>query len=160
MNLKQSQILNRTYLGPATTAAGIINAKSSAIKKVLASSLTLTSLVDCFTILVVYLLVATSFGSQELNMPKDMILPDAQYSTALAAGTVIRVEEGKYTVNDKSVSLEMLSEILQSTRGTSDSVVIQADKRADYSLLNPVVLASLQAGFTKIKFAVLQGDRG
>ena len=160
MDLKESQILNSSFIQSGLQSQGVIRPKGIKLKKVLSSGLMLTSLVDCFTIPVVYLLVATSFGSQELQIPKDMVLPGAENSVALSASIVIRVEDGQYKINDESVKLENLSDKLIEMRGDVDAIVIQADKRSDYSSLNPVVLSSLQAGFKKIKFAVLQGDKG
>ncbi len=159
MDLKESQILNSSHIQSMLSSQGHIRPKKTSLKKLLSSSLTLTSLVDCFTILVVYLLVATSFGSEDLSMPKNMILPSAAHSTPLASSVVILVEKGVYKINNEIVKLENLSDRLQEMRGSLDAVVIQADKNSDYFSLNPVVLSSLRAGYKKIKFAVLQEDK-
>lgn len=163
-NLKNS-VLKAGQVSPLLMANYTKSPSGAAIlKKALASGLTLTSLVDCFTILVVYLLVATSFGTEELNVPKDMQLPRAAHSDSLEKGLVIEVavKDGvaTYKIDEKRVSVENLSERLQKMKGQFDSVVIQADKKTDYSMLNPAVTSGLQAGFSKIKFAVLHGEKG
>lgn len=143
----------------ATTSTRVL-VTTNIVTKVLSSPVTLTSLVDCFTILVVYLLVATHMGSEQLDVSKDMQLPAAAHSTELKLGNIVRIENDKYFLNDKKINVDELFDALKASLSNSDSVIIQADKKVDYSKVNPAVLSALQAGFKQVKFAVLQEDEG
>jgi biopolymer transport protein ExbD len=126
----------------------------------MSSELNLTSLIDCFTVLLIYLLIATTIGGEELDTPKELVLPRAAHSVPLVGGLVLGIQNGQYMINKEAVTLPQLNEKLTALRRNADSIIIQADRRADYSKLNPLVNASLQAGFTKIKFAVVKEDEG
>jgi biopolymer transport protein ExbD len=83
---------------------------------------------------------------------------------ALHAGTLVRVENGAYFLGDREVSQVELAARLQEVRAglgagpDSESLVIQADREADFSALVPVIRAGSITGFNKFRFAVLQGD--
>jgi biopolymer transport protein ExbD len=158
--LNNFKITSGALSSSVLSSRSVIQPTSFYLKKSLSSSLTLTSLVDCFSILVVYLLMATSFGSEEINVPKEMKLPTAAHSSILEKSIVVAVSAGNYTIDNKKYNLDQLGDALQSLRSKHDSIIIQADKTAEYSNLNPVVLSGLQAGFAKIKFAVMQEDEG
>jgi biopolymer transport protein ExbD len=143
----------KTFLG------GPLGGASSKTRKDLNSGLTLTSLVDCFSVLVIYLLVATSIGGVEMATPKTMQLPKAAFSDLLQHSTIVRVEANKYFVNNKLVSISELVNALRDVRNENTNLVIQADRRLVYSQLNPIVLSGLSAGFEKIQFAVLKGEK-
>lgn len=123
------------------------------------AALTLTSLVDCFTIIVVYLLVTTNFGAEPMAVPKGLQLPKANHSDVLNAGLIVQVRDGKIYVADKIVRMDQLSNVLKLQKGKFQSMLIQADQKTKYFDLNPVVLSGLSAGFSDIKFAVLQEDQ-
>ena len=133
-------------------------------KRSLMATLTLTSLIDAFSILVIYLLVNFSTPTADLRVAKDLEIPAAAQSVTLAPGTVISVSQGHYFINDKEVGAEELASKLVELHARlkkdipeKDDLVIQADKRVDYAALSPVILAGSQAGFHQFKFAVLQG---
>lgn len=155
--LEQSQILRQT--APASVGMGFGHARSHE------SSLTLTSLVDCFTTILVYLLLASSFGTAELQIPNRMALPHAYHSANLEDGIVVVVNNhGQYTIEyghtKSTVPVNQLFEALhQEKSATSQNfVVVQADKSTNFSEVNPAVLTALQAGFKQVRFAVLQED--
>ena len=159
--LEQSQILRQT--APASVGMGFGHARSD--KKKHESSLTLTSLVDCFTTILVYLLLASSFGTAELQIPNRMALPHAYHSANLEDGIVVVVNNhGQYTIEyghtKSTVPVNQLFEALhQEKSATSQNfVVVQADKSTNFSEVNPAVLTALQAGFKQVRFAVLQED--
>lgn len=129
-------------------------------KKNFNSGLSLTSLVDCFSVLVIYLLVAASVGGVELATPKNMQLPKAAHSDTLAESAIVRLEGGKYFLNNKLVTIEELPEALRKSQSQFKSIVIQADRRLEFSQLNPIVLSGLAAGFAKIQFAVAKAGEG
>ena len=124
----------------------------------------LTSLVDCFAIILIYLLVATSFSEFDVQIPDGMKLPKASKAQAFSESTLVEVRNNQYFVSGKSVALRDLAEVFkglfqnrkdQSKKG---SILIQADQEMNYSEINPVVLAGLSAGFDEIQFAVLKED--
>lgn len=126
----------------------------------------LTSLVDCFAIILVYLLMATSFGQIELDIPRDMTLPRASEGTPLTNPLVIQVHQGHYLLNKQVFELSQLAEELkrladeskESSDSTPKGLVIQADRQLQYGELNPVIVAGLQAGFDEVQFAVQEEE--
>lgn len=146
---KPSHGLDRSLFRPQTKKA-----KSKGV-----AQLTLTSLVDCFTILVIYLLVATTIGGEEMNTPKGINLPLAVSSDSFQAGTTIAYAGGQYLVDEKPVSLQKLVETLeQNTNDKKEFLNIMADKSTDFEDLNAAVLAGLQAGFKQVRFVIKQKD--
>jgi len=139
----------------------VLRPKGNIVKKSLIATVILTSLVDAFSILVIYLIVNTS-TSNDIISAKDMVLPKSQQSIQLEQGTVVRVQKNGYFVNDKKVSLRglprMLLKIQQQARQQHKklSLIIQADQNDGFSQLNPILVSSAATGFEKIKFAVTQ----
>lgn len=148
----RTQFIRQSILSSTESAAG-------QNKKDLSSSLTLTSLVDCFTVLVVFLLVATSVGGIEMATPKSMQLPKAVSSDSLTESAIVRIEANRYFLNNKLIGLEELPEALKEAKVEFTNMVIQADRRLVFSQLNPIVLSGLSAGYEKIQFAVLKGEK-
>ena len=64
------------------------------MKKILASTLILTSLVDAFSILVIYLLLNTTANPETLDID-GMKLPMASQSIALKSATTVRIHGKK-----------------------------------------------------------------
>lgn len=125
----------------------------------------LTSLVDCFAIILVYLLLATSFGEIDMDMPKDMTLPKATEAQALMSDYVVQARnqefiiDGKpYKVNQLAAVLKAKADSLPTVEGQSKSLVIQADRKMQYKEINPLIMVSLQAGFQELQFAVIKDD--
>ena len=134
--------------------------------KSLYAPLMLTSLVDAFSILVIYLLVNFSTSGEMLFLSKDMELPSAKQGVELERFPVVKIEKGKIYVEEEEISPRNLMRRLLSLKRKykSESVeegkkvetlIIQADKDAEYRLLNPIVLAGAQSGFSDVRFAVL-----
>lgn len=129
----------------------------------LAAPLMLTSLVDAFAVIVIYLLVSTQQSGKELKVEKDIKLPQAQHSQALQPGVNVRVVSGKYLVNEKEMKAgELLGYLTDLNKNLDDSgderkgkILIQADKESDYSSISPLLSIAAQSGFENIKFAVL-----
>jgi biopolymer transport protein ExbD len=127
----------------------------------------LTSLVDCFAIILIYLLMATSFGEIDLDMPKDMKLPKAAKTQSLNQSTVVQVRAQSYQIAGRTVTLQNLAEefknLSDAAKAANDNsktaIVIQADRNLSYGEINPVVMAGLQAGFEEVQFAVLKEEK-
>ncbi len=137
--------ISKTKAGPTT-------------KREAHAGLSLTSLVDAFTVILIYLLVAGSAGGVELKSSKGVQLPQASYSEVLNESAVVRLDKGRYFLNDKTISLDRLAEGLRQSKNKFSGMVIQADRRLQFSDLNPIVLSGLAAGYSKIQFAVMQKD--
>lgn len=130
----------------------------------------LTSLVDCFAIILVYLLLATTFGDLSVDIDKDIQLPKATEAKALASDYMVVIKDGltanpTYMIDKQEVRLDNLAAVLKAKadsmpteEGKSKSIVIQADKKLSYAKLNPVIMVSLLAGFQEIQFAVIKDE--
>ncbi len=161
MSLKTMQIMNETQIESSLGGLGVMRpAQSSNGKKEIATTISLTSLVDCFTTILAYLLLATSFGGESMDVPKNMSLPHAYHSTVLEGGLVVMVQNGHYFIGKTAIAIDHLAETLKAEKDRTHTpyVVIQADRKASFSQINPAVLSGLQAGFEQVRFAVLQED--
>jgi len=125
------------------------------------ASLMLTSLVDAFSILVIFLIMNHATNSEVVNVGNKVQLPMARESELVQQGVVVRVENGQFIVEDKPVALGNLVSQLKALNGSVDvarreGLIIVADRQMDYADLSPVILAGSQSGFTKFKFAVIR----
>lgn len=160
--LKTSIIRDTSFVSPLA-GASTLNPDNQFWKKPLAQALILTSLVDAFSILVIYLLVNFSNSGEMLYISKDMELPTAIQSEVLKRATLVKLEDGKIFVENKEIAkadlvatlIEARKELRRSDEEAVPELTIQADRRIKYKDLNQVVLASSHAGFSDIKFAVL-----
>lgn len=157
-------ILNSQIMGSAIQGQSTLKPQGFKGKRSLMFTLTLTSLIDAFSILVIYLLVNFSSPTASLRVSGDLEIPAAAESQNLAPGTVVSISRGHYFINDKEITAQQLPEKLVELHTRvkrdlteKDDLVIQADRRIDYAALSPVILAGSQAGFHEFKFAVLQG---
>jgi len=140
----------------------------SAKKKRAAGTLMLTSLIDAFSILVVYLLMFFS-DTAELNYASSGIeLPSAKLIERLDRYFILSIKKEGYFVENKQLGLENLtayllnlkkklekSEMNYSSKGQKQTITIQADKSISYDQLSPVIQACSQVGLSHIKFVVL-----
>lgn len=135
------------------------NKKKKGMGSNLAIALPLTSLIDAFSIIVIYLLIGTQNSGIETSIPSRMNLPQASHSQGIDKETaILRIEKGSYFLNDKAVSGSQLSDKLAELKKTKDDKVelmIQADTEMKYADLDPLLKAGSQAGIEKLKFAVV-----
>jgi len=157
-------MLERSYLKSQMRNWGLKNQstlkpKGDSGKRTLMFSLTLTSLIDAFTIIVIYLLVNFGNPNQNLKVNGNIDLPQAVKNDEVGEGTVVSIKDGRYFFEDKEINLSdvtrRLVQVIQTKTG-DQSLVIEADKTTDYQALSPIILAGSQAGFHQFKFAVLQ----
>lgn len=128
----------------------------------------LTSLIDAFSILVVYLLMFFS-DTAELNYASSGIeLPSASVIERLDRYFILSIKKEGYFVEQKELKLESLtaylldlrkklerSEMSYNVKDQKETITIQADKSISYEKLSPVIQACSQVGFSHIKFVVL-----
>jgi biopolymer transport protein ExbD len=159
--LKQSQfaspLLGQSKLKPRGFSAS----------KPLVFSLMLTSLIDAFAILLIFLLFNNNGADPRVQITKDIRLPEVVKSSTIDYGIMVRIEKGRYFVEEKEVAANDLPRVLMQHKNafTKDpankeaqkkaQLIVQADKKASFEELNPIVLAAAHVGFENFKFAVL-----
>lgn len=161
--MKKSVLEQTKRRSPLESAQGLksgTGASASSSVKDLAPTLSLTSLIDAFSILVIYLLVATQDGGIEALTPNDMKLPMAEKGLLLDEKTsVVRIEKGRYFVDEKPVSASQLGQTLYQLKKDSGleelPLMVQADREMEYADLDPILKAGAEAGIQKLKFAVV-----
>lgn len=147
-------------------AASNLRPQNQKHKKTLVAGLMITSLVDAFSILVIFLLASFSKSGEVLSLSKNMELPVSFHSEDLQRATLIKVEAGKIYVEDHEVDTQgllksliairkELSKLHSDLEAFEPALTIQADRRIPYSELSPIILAGAQSGFSEVKFAVL-----
>lgn len=159
--LESASPLRQTALGSKLAGTSMLRPKGGAGGRSMVASLMLTSLVDAFSILVIFLIMNNSTNSEVLNIGDKVKLPQASESEFIKDGVVVRVEGGKILVEDKAVAISQLVAYLKKVNSTADQtkregLIIVADRSMDYAELSPVILAGSQSGFTKFKFAVIR----
>ena len=163
--LERSILKSQAFGGPLV-GQSTLKPKGNKGKRSLMFVLTLTSLIDAFTIIVIYLLVNFGNPSQELKM--GVQLPEASRNDEVSQGTTVSINKGHYYIEDKEISLNDLTKLLvektqnlgSAEKQENQNLIIQADKATDYDALSPVIMAGSQAGFNHFKFAVIQTSGG
>lgn len=121
--------------------------------------LPLTSLIDAFSIIVIYLLVGTQNGGMDMSIPNRLQLPTAESGTSLEESPIVRIEKGMYFIDDELVSAHELGrrlfELKKKMKDDRTQILVQADHQMNYAALDPLLRAGSEAGIQKIKFAVL-----
>ena len=98
-------------------------------------------------------------------MGKNMELPKAALGDVIERNPVIKIDDGKIFLEDKEIKeadlvagLMALREQFKETHPNVEFpgiVTIQADRRVQYTQMNSIIVATGNAGFSDIKFAVL-----
>src|SRR5512138_1968672 len=141
------------------------------------ATMMLTSLMDIFIVLVLYLLVNQGIGV-DLDPPEHVVLPDSSVDSMPRQSIVIALSERDVRIQGESViamgdviasdELEIPSirqaierikasaQQQQDQAGLHTEVTILADRGVPFKVLKKVMLSSSNAGFGKISFAVNQ----
>ncbi len=145
--------------------ASILNPKHARQKRNIFSDLLLTALIDAFSILVIFLLMSFSSSGELLTMGKNMELPKAALGDMIERNPVIKIDNDKIFLEDKEIKeadivagLMALREQYKETHPNEEFpgiVTIQADRRVQFTQMNSIIVATGNAGFSDIKFAVL-----
>lgn len=130
-------------------------------------TLMLTSLVDAFSILVIFLMMNSAAENSDFQAEK-VVLPKASESIATMKTSVVKFSEGKIYINDKvtpvaslGAALGELHKKLKDAGDTNgESLVIIADQDLDFGTLNPIIVAGSRVGFSEFKFAVQRVEGG
>ena len=158
----------------------VFGKKFTRAKRGVYAALTLTSLVDVMTIIVIFLLMNFSANGEVLYMSKDIKLPDAFHGAQLERAPVISVSplsitfEGREVVavdalqKGDALNVPELEDALRDEKRryelvhASDPehpfkglVNVQADRSVPFRVMKRVMFACNQSGFGNINFAAL-----
>ena len=146
---------------------GALSSRGKVIRKKKGSAtLMLTSLIDAFSILVVYLLMFFSSTGEMTYVSSDIDLPKASVIERLDRYSIIQIKKEGYFVEDTELKADDLVSYLvdlkkklnvrpSKSEDQKETITVQADKTVKYDRLSPVIQACSHAGFSNIKFAVL-----
>jgi biopolymer transport protein TolR len=141
------------------------------------ATMMLTSLMDIFIVLVLYLLVNQGIGI-DLDPPEHVVLPDSSVDSSPRQSIVIALSERDVRIQGEPVvamgdvvssdeleipAIRQAIERIKSSAeqrhdqaGLHTEVTILADRTVPFKVLKKVMLSSSNAGFGKISFAVNQ----
>jgi len=156
--------LKNSEMTPFLSSLSQVRPKGSKKVVTIVSTLMLTSLVDVFSILVIYLLVNTSASKESIKMDRPIKLPFSSQSSLMASGANLQIIGEKYFINSKPIAFDRIFEELKRLNGefkkNNDNrfrkIIIQADKTSPFERINPILLISAEAGFENIKFATIK----
>ena len=171
--------------GDRIAASRVFSKKFARGKKQGYASLMLTSLVDMFTIIVLFLLMNFSANGEVLYMSKDIKLPDAYHGAQLERAPVISVSGDSVTFDGKMLfstadlekgdvlNVPELEDALRDEKRRYEQihandpehpfkglVNVQADRRIAFKVIKRVMFACNQSGFGNITFAALSREVG
>lgn len=131
--------------------------QAGANKKSLFFSLNLTTLIDAFCILVIFLLSNMNGRVQNLQHDK-LVLPNAVQTDSMADGLIVRLEKDMIFIDEQPVPQKNVIEtLIKSYQKEKKPLIIQADKKSSFDAIAFIMRAGGQAGFEKYVFAVLPG---
>ncbi|WP_041576866.1 ExbD/TolR family protein [Bdellovibrio bacteriovorus] len=149
---------------PMTEALALSGGKKKrGVGRELAIALPLTSLIDAFSIIVIYLLIGTQNSGMETEIPNQLNLPTAHHSQSVEKVTpILRIEKGNYFLDDKKIAAndltKKLAELKKNAQEKDLELMVQADTEMRYADLDPLLKAGSLAGIEKLKFAVVPGQ--
>jgi len=136
-------------------------------KRGISAGLMLTSLVDAFSILVIFLMMNSATESSDFEVKNEVKLPKATEAVTTLKTAVVRLHGKDVFVNDEAVkgdglgaSLKKVFEDLKAAgNANAESLVIIADRDQDFATLNPIIVAGSRVGFSEFKFAVERTEK-
>ena len=156
--MKASILKNQIINSPLQLQKRIQASGASPKGKSLSFVMNLTTLIDAFCILVIFLLSNMNGQLQHFQLGKSLILPSAMKTEILSPGVQIKFEKESLFVDEKATSFEDLTKKLIALKAENKNhLVIQADRNSDFEKISLLLRAGGQAGFDKYSFAVLPG---
>lgn len=160
-----SQLAQNTFMSPMNDSLRLQASSSKKPKKSIVAQMMLTSLVDAFTIIVIYLIVNSSTNEQ-MDIKEGLQLPKATHSQVIDQSPLVVYKNGKFLIDDKMVDEKFLTQALIELKNKNEgffkdnqnSIVVQADENINFEDLQPIVISSAHAGIKQVKFAVLQQE--
>lgn len=156
--MRQSFFKNHQQRSPLLQMK-LMHASGSKTKgKSLLFNMNLTTLIDAFCILVIFLLANMNGQLQDLKIGKNMTLPAAVQTEVLATGVVVRMEKNEFFIDEQKTTMEnIVKTLIDRKTEEKNSLIIQADKNTDYDKISLLLRAGGEAGYEKYAFAVLPG---
>ncbi len=147
--------------------------------------LMLTSMMDMFTIVLIFLLFSFSEETEKLRIAKDIQLPRSSAQTGYADSIKIVLSSNELRLNDEVMALLDQQNILgldpenpkesslfhrlkslreETIEQTSEEpkerhILFLCDKRHSFKMINTVIKTAGMAGYPNFQFAVLEGRK-
>jgi len=170
-------------IGSTTLKVGTFNRllvarkhKSKRIKKVIVAALTLTSMVDMFSLLVIFLLQSFSNSPEVMALSKGISLPSAMSAGATLDAPVLAISKDEVVLDQKLVGEtggvlgkpKPLIDKLQSLRNTwqqahptegfKGDIHFQADRDLSSTLISQFISILISQGYSAVHLAVASGS--
>ena len=120
------------------------------------AGLSITSMMDMFTILLIYLLY---FFDPSQDPARSLELASSEATGSEAAGMVLTVTPEAIWMGEKEIARmgEGMGGLQEALKGANpdENLTIQCDRRVAYKDLNQVLTTASQAGLKKYRFMVL-----
>lgn len=162
------------HIRPKYDLHGLRRRRTDDHKGHVAGELPLTSMIDMFSILVIYLLMNFSATGEIFFMNKNLPLPKASKTNPLASAPLISIIGEKFVldsppdydagspVEDTSLTLDAITEKLKTLKDitatrkieSGNRINVQAGEDVQIGLIKRAMTASVQAGWTNINFVV------
>lgn len=155
--MDKKSILKSTMLNKPLSQNSVIAPSGGNNKKELGFGLSLTSMIDAFSILVIFLLVNLATSDIQEKLTHQVKLPEATQSTSVDNGIVISVVKGRFYQGEERLTLNQVFKKLHEAALEKKSLIIEADEEAAFEKLSPIISAASQAGIEKFSFAVVPG---
>ncbi len=151
------------------------------IKKKKPRGLMLTSLLDMFTIILIFLIVSFEAEDQEFRLDPDVTLPESSARSIFKPAVNVTINPTQLLVEERPIAtldngrfsdelyelnnIEALVDALTEERegldlgpgGEDEAIVmVQADKEMDYETLYLVMRSSSVAGFARYRLAIMK----
>ena len=151
-------------------------------KKGVIVELPLTSMIDMFTILVIFLLMNFSSTGEIFFIQKNIVLPEAMHAHPLESQPLISITTQGVTLETQNVGenprsmtesdqnlpklaaalkqIRIMEETIHPNQPFKGSVNIQADEKIPLVYIKRVMQTCITEGWNGINFAVRGGDKG
>lgn len=150
--------------------------KKKNYKKIIVASLTLTSMVDMFSLLVIFLLQSFSNSPEVMALSKGISLPAAVTAGASIDAPVLSISANEVVLDQKLVgepakvlgAPQPLLTRLQDLRGTwqaahptekfTGDIHLQADRELPSTLVSQFISILISQGYSSVRLAVASGS--
>lgn len=131
--------------------------KNSKKKRSMAIPLILTSLVDAFCMIMVYLMLATNMDSS-VEVSPGVELPSAQRAEQIQESPVVTIWKSEYFFESQKLSFEQLKAKLHSRKDLfhqKKKAIVEADHGTPYAKIEPVMALMSELEVESIQLAVV-----
>lgn len=159
-------VIKNSEMSPWLSSLSQVRPNHQKTKWTAMTALMLTSLVDVFSILVIYLLVNASASKHNIQLDKPIVLPKATQSTLIESGIKVEIVKGNYIINDQVVArnelLNTMKALVEDVKKKNEKarVILQADQNESFEMINPILLLSGELGYDTLQFATVQTGGG